>query len=154
MNTPSLTLRALATLPPELQKKIRAHRFDNQDDLIGQVVLELLEAGLDVAAVTNSGARLGQLGQVFDRARSAVRRFTQDPAHWSAGHGLDDEIDPADVMAARTARRGGVRREAVLETAKREGITERAAQMRLKKTIERARWGDLFAGDENDGEDE
>lgn len=153
----SLTLRALMALPQPLQQKVRAHRFDERDDLIGQVALELLEAGLDVAAVTNSTARLGQLGQVFNKARAAVRRFSQDPAHYSSryGYGLEEEIDPDEVTAARTRRRGVERREIVLETARRAGITERAAQLRVKKTLARATAnGDLFSGCENGGEEE
>lgn len=135
----ALTTRALAFLPVELQQKIKTHQHDERDDLIGQVAVELLEA--------QAG---DSLDQIFKRARSAIRRFTQDPAHWSAGFGLD-EIDPASVTAARTSRRGAERRETVLVLTAREGITERAAQMRVKKMIERLQTsGDLFSDNEND----
>lgn len=132
----ALTIRTLATFPPELQARCRAHRFmDELDDLVQACAVELLQA--------HAG---DTLAQIFSRARSACRRFTQDLAHYSRE--IDAELDAAPDDEPSPGG-GGRRREITREVAARQGVTRRRAQMLVAEQIERARQGDLFAGDES-----
>lgn len=133
----ALTIRTLATFPPELQARCRAHRFmDELDDLVQACAVELLQA--------HAG---DTLAQIFSRARSACRRFTQDLAHYSR-----ELEDAADDGGDEPSPGGGRRREITRRVAEQQGVTRRRAQMLVAAQIERARQGDLFSGDDGRGE--
>lgn len=126
MNT--LTLRTMRTFPDELQHRVRAHRFDDIDELVQQVALSLLEASRD-----------DTMRAIFNRARSVARRFTQDPAHY--GNSIDAVSGgPADYDDGRRGSRKRLR--AQVEADLR--LTKRTAQRTIKRQIERAKQGDLF----------
>lgn len=131
----ALTMRALATFPDGLREEIRSHAFaDELDDLVQQAALALLEAG-------------GAAGDVFRKARSATRRFTQNPAYY--GVGIDDlalAVPDADDEPTPTPTRRQVRKQIEADL----GISTRAAQRALKKQLARVREnGDLFVADES-----
>lgn len=130
----ALTARTLCTLPAELQTQIRAHRFgDDLDELVQAAALALLEA--------HSG---DTLAAIFKRARSAARRFTQDLAHHSAG--LDDV---GDVAAGRYEPTPLRRQDITREIVQQHGVTPRRARQIVAAQLERAKQGDLFAGNES-----
>lgn len=130
----ALSHRVVATLSKTLQALIAAHRYDDLDELVQQVALARLEA----EAGDSDDA-------IFSRARSAVRRQTQDVAHWSVGHLDGFDIATDDVIAARTARRGSERADLVREVAQLRKVTRRRAQQLVKTQLERVVQGDLFA---------
>lgn len=134
MNT--LTLRTLLTFPAELQHRVRAHRLDNIDELVQQVALALLEASRD-----------DTMRAIFNRARSACRRFTQDLAHY--GRSLDGVANADTHTPAGAKKKRGIAREVSADF--RVGVA-RARQI-VRAQIERARMGDLFADDGSDGSD-
>lgn len=132
MNVNALTLRTLATFPPELQTRCRAHIYDDFDELVQQVALALLEARRD-----------DTLRAIFNRARSAVRRYTQNPAHY----GRDIDGIAEDVAADYTPAGGKKQREIAREISADHGVTTRRARQIIAAQVERAKQGDLFAGD-------
>lgn len=136
----ALTLRTLRTFPQELQARCRAHRFmDELDDLVQACAVELLQA-----------KRTDTLAQIFNRARSACRRFTQDLAHYSRE--LDAELDAAPGNDGEPSPGGGGRRrEITRRVAEQQGVTRRRAQQLVAAQVKRARQGDLFSGEGNDG---
>lgn len=133
----ALTLRTLSTFPNELQHRIRAHaaRFGDLDELVQQVALSLLEASRD-----------DTMRAIFNRARSACRRFTQDLAHYNRA------LDAVAGLAAADAdddqpRRGLKRRDITRDMAETFRVTQRRAGQIVDKQLKRAAQGDLFAGD-------
>jgi hypothetical protein len=131
----SLTYRALAALPPALQalarQHIEHHPSDDINDLIGELALALLE----LADAATDAQR------IYNRARSRLRRQTQDPAHYSAQldierHDIEQDDEPTPIRRADIVR----------EIAARQRVTLRRAQQLVRRQIERAAQGDLFAG--------
>lgn len=130
----ALTARALAALPADLQTQARqhcrTHVGDRLDDLISELWLSLAVARpSDTQEI------------IFKRARSATRRFTQDISHFSRALDEDEAIENQNHCESETFNRADITR----EIADQEQITKRAAQYRIKKQIERAKHGDLFA---------
>lgn len=135
----ALTARTLGTLPAELQQQIRAHRFDDLDELVQAAALALLEA-----------KRGDTLAQIFNRARSNVRRFSQDVAHHSRP--LDGVAEIADGGGDEPSPLR--RRDIAREIAREHGVTARRARQIVAEQIARAKTNrDLFADDGNDGDD-
>lgn len=132
----ALTFRTLNTFPLEIQALIRAHAYEDIDELVQACAVELLKARRgDETDLT-----------IFKRARSAVRRLSQDPACYAIG--IDDYaevISAADTQAAVTARRGSERAGLVREVARLHKVSRRRAQQLLRRQVERAACGDLFA---------
>lgn len=133
MNT--LTFRTLSTFPPELQAQVRAHRFDDLDELVQQCAISLL-----TASATDT------LGDIFDRARSATRRITQDPAFW----GRDVDID-ADAPVKKEEKIK--KKQVVQQVAADHRVSDRRARQIVAEQLERAGQGDLFMCVENDDEE-
>lgn len=133
MNT--LAVRTLLTFPADLQHRIRAHaaRHGDGDDLVQDVAEALLEA--------KSG---DTIRTIFNRARSANRRFTQDLAHY--GRALDAVADLAAGADDQT-RRGLKRREIARDLAETFGVTMQRAGQIVDEQLKRAEQGDLFADD-------
>lgn len=133
----SLSHRVLATFPPSLQAQIRAQAergFDDIDDLVQDAALHLLA------------------GAGFGSARSAGRRYTQDPAYY--GRSLDGI---ADTLAAESAQptRARKKREIAREITADFRVGKRRARQIVAAQLERAKQGDLFVHDEDeDGEDD
>jgi len=136
--TNALTFRALSALPAGLQELARQHverhPCDCIDDLIGELAVALAELRGAAAEV------------IYNRARSRLRRATQDPAHHSAPldierHDVEQQDDEAEPSAAR-------RRDIVREIAQQRRVSVRRAQQLVKSQIERAMQGDLFIADE------
>ncbi len=127
----ALTLRTLATFPAELQTWIRAHaaRFGDIDELVQQVAVVLLEASRDDTIRT-----------IFNRARSACRRFTQDLAHY--GRGLDGVAD----THTHAPDGGKKKREIARSISADYGVTTRRARQIIAAQVKRAQQGDLFGG--------
>jgi hypothetical protein len=132
----ALTWRALAALPPSLQElawqHVMAHPSDDIDDVISEVAVASLELGLAADAAL-----------VFNRARSRMRRASQDPAHYAVGIDIerhDVEIEGDDEPSA--LRRADI----VREIAQQRRVTQRRAQQLVKQQLARASQGDLFAG--------
>lgn len=136
----ALTLRTMSTFPDELQHRIRAHAYDDFDELVQQVALALLEAGRD-----------DTMRAIFNRARSACRRFTQDIAHY--GRDIEGIADVADTPT-HTPDGGKKQREIAREIATDHGVTARRARQIIAAQLRRARQGDLFAGGGSDGSDD
>jgi hypothetical protein len=135
----ALTARTLATFPPELQAYIRTHSHDDVEELVQQVALALLEARRD-----------DTMRSIFNRARSAVRRFTQNPAHYGRGRGIDGIADVAADDKDTPPRGGKKRRELTREIAADRGVTSRRARQIVAAQVKRAKQGDLFADDGSD----
>lgn len=131
MNT--LTLRTMLTFPPELQHSVRAHRFDDIDELVQQVALSLLEASRD-----------DTMRAIFNRARSVARRFTQDLAHHSRS--LESVADVAADGGDDGAPRARKRRKIAREVSADFGVTTRRARQIIAAQVKRAQQGDLFGG--------
>lgn len=131
----ALTFRTLGTLPAELQSQIRAHHFDDLDEIVQAAALALLEA------------RAGDtMSKIFSRARSATRRFTQDLAHHSTG--IDAVAESA--VAGRQEQTPMCRRDITREVAQQYGVTPRRARQIVAEQIERTKINrDLFVDDEN-----
>lgn len=136
----ALTARTLATFPVELQACIRSHHcshhYDDIEELVQQVALSLLEARRD-----------DTMRAIFNRARSAVRRFTQNPAHY--GRDIDGFAGVADDDKDPTPPRGKKRRELAREIAADHGVSTRRARQIVAEQVRRAKQGDLFAGYES-----
>lgn len=133
----ALTARTLATFPAEIQAQILSHRFDDLDELVQAAALALLEA--------RSG---DTMSQIFKRARSAARRFTQDLAHHSRPLDAVAEVAVADRQEPTPTRRRDITREIV----QAHGVTPRRARQIVAGQIERARMnGDLFGDDDGSG---
>lgn len=136
----ALTARIFATFPPELQSQVRSHRFDDIDEVVQAVALALFEARGKTT-----------MYQIFKRARSNVRRFSQDLARHSAGLDAVAEIAVADQQDPTPLRRRDITREIVQQ----HGVTPRRARQIVAGQIERAKInGDLFLDDENDDDGE
>lgn len=128
----ALTARTLSTFPPELQSYIRSHHYDDIEELVQQVALALLEARRD-----------DTMRSIFNRARSAVRRYTQNPAHY--GRDIDGFADVADDNdPTNPPRGGGKKRDLAREIAADHGVTTHRARQIIAKQMERAKQGDLF----------
>lgn len=134
----SLHHQALATFPAPLAGLIRAHKYaDEIADLAQEAALAMLAAPGASAAT------------IYKRARSAVRRYTQNPAHYAAGGDTLDALSDGDTLDAaadvpRTRRQ--IRRQIEADL----GLSTRDAQRLLKKQLERMQEnGDLFAHDES-----
>lgn len=138
----ALTLRTLSTFPTEHQSQVRAHRFDDINELVQQVALALLEANSD-----------DTIRAIFNRARSATRRFRQNLAHYCRSLDAVENIAAGDVTETAAAR---TRRLTTREITADFGVTTRRGRQIVAAQIERARMGDLFAdyGHDDDGEDE
>lgn len=130
----ALTFSVLATFPLDLQHDIRAHAYDDLDELVQQCAISLL-----TASATDT------LGEIFARARSATRRVTQDPAFW--GRDVDIDAD-APVTIKKTIKKKTV----VQQVAADQGVSDRRARQIVAEQLERAGQGDLFF--EIDGDDE
>lgn len=130
----ALTARTLSTFPAELQSHVRAHRFDDLDELVQQVALALLEA--------KSG---DTLAKIFNRARSATRRITQDPAFW----GRDVDIDAAAPIKKEEKIK---KKQVVQQVAADQGVSDRRARQIVAEQLERAKQGDLFSFSDDESE--
>jgi hypothetical protein len=134
--TEALTYRALAALPSGLQTLARAHArqhpADDLDDLIGELALALAELA----------DRATDPARVYNRARSRLRRQTQDPAHYAIG--IDDEHHDTAQDDEPSALR---RRDVVREIAAQQRVTMRRAQQIIKQQLARAAQGDLFVAE-------
>jgi hypothetical protein len=134
--TNALTYRALAALPAALQalakQHVEAHPSDGIDDVISEVAVACLELGLAADAE-----------RVFARARSRLRRASQDPAHYSVG------IDPERHDTAQDDEPTALRHaDFVREIAQRQRVSLRRAQQLVKQQVERAQIiGDLFVAE-------
>lgn len=133
----ALTIRTLATFPPELQAYIRSHSYDDTEELVQQVALSLLDARRDDTMRT-----------IFNRARSAVRRFTQNAAHYGAS--LDSVADVAAGNEQTTERK---KRRIARELAADFGVTTRRARQIVAAQVKRARQGDLFSFSDDGSDD-
>ncbi|MHB1062835.1 MAG: hypothetical protein ACYC0G_13120 [Thiobacillus sp.] len=131
----ALTLRTLSTFPPELQSQVRAHRFDDIDELVQQVALALLEARRDDTIRT-----------IFNRGRSACRRFTQDLAHYCRALDAVAGLAAADADADGQ-RRGLKRRDITRDIAETFRVTPQRAGQIVDEQLRRAAQGDFFADD-------
>jgi len=101
------------------------------------LVGELAIAAIEFADAAADPAR------IYSRARSRLRRATQDPAHYSAPLDIERHDAIADDDAEPTpARRAGI----VREIAQRQRVTLRRAQQIVRRAVDRAMQGDLFAG--------
>jgi hypothetical protein len=134
----SLTYRALAALPSGLQtlakQHVAAHPADDINDLIG----ELAVAALEIVDAATDPAR------IYSRARSRVRRQTQDPARYSvtlddAYHDIERDDEPSLIRRADIVR----------DVQQRQRVTMRRAQQIVRRQIARVAQGDLFIGDES-----
>jgi hypothetical protein len=127
----SLTYRALSALPPALQTLARQHVMAHPSDDIDDVISEVAVAALEIEGADAE--------RIFARARSRLRRATQDVAHYAAG--IDDahhDIERDDPSLIRRA-------DIVREVAARQHVTARRAQQIVKSQIARAQIiGDLF----------
>lgn len=143
MNT--LTLRTMRTFPDELQHMIRAHRFGDIDELVQQVAVAILEARRD-----------DTMRQIFNRARSANRRFTQDLSHYAICMDSVAELAAADATADAgddRPRRGLRRRDIARDIAETFRVTPQRAGQIVDEQLKRATQGDLFAGDGSGDDD-
>jgi hypothetical protein len=131
----SLTFRALSSLPPALQALARQHVAAHPCDDLSELVSELAIAALELADRSTDAAH------IYSRARSRLRRATQDPAHYSAPlddahHDIEQDDEPTPTRRADIVR----------EIAQQRRVTTRRAQQIVRRQIERAGMGDLFAG--------
>ena len=133
MSSSSLTFRALAALPPALQTLARAHVAAHPSDDINDLISELAISALEFADRATDPAR------IYSRARSRLRRQTQDPAHYAAGIDIERHDAPQDDEPSLIRRQDIVR-----EIAQRQRVSLRRAQQLVKQQIERAAQGDLF----------
>lgn len=138
-----LHFRALAALPAPLAALCRAHAYvDELQELVQEAALALLAAPGDSAQ------------RIYNRARSRVRRYKQNPAYYASNSttSLDDLAAPEadnDELPALTRKQIRAQIQADL------GLNTRDAQRLLKKQLKRMREnGDLFAESGNDGEGE
>jgi gamma-glutamyl:cysteine ligase YbdK (ATP-grasp superfamily) len=127
----SLTYRALAALPPALQALARQHVQLHPTDDIGELVSEIALALLELAERSTDA-------RIYSRARSRMRRATQDVAHYSAP--LEHDIEQQDDEPSLIRRADIVR-----EVQQRQHVTRRRAQQIVRRAVERAMQGDLFA---------
>jgi hypothetical protein len=135
--TNGLTFRALGALPAPLQTLARAHARQHPSDSLDDLISELSLAALELADRTTDAAC------IYNRARSRLRRATQDPAHYVVGIDIerhDVEIEQDDEPSS--PRRADITR----EVAQRQRVSLRRAQQLVRRQVERARLGDLFAG--------
>jgi len=127
--TMSLIRRALACLPQPLQDAITSHPHrDEICDLVSEVWLALAEA------------RPGEpVEWAYSRARARVRRWTQDPTHYS--YSIDAANDVADgyVILYR-----GRPRALSAELADAAGISRRTAQLHLQRARAAAAAGQMM----------
>jgi ABC-type transporter Mla subunit MlaD len=135
MSSSSLAFRALAALSPALQQMARRHVAAHPADDLSELVSELAIAALELADRSTDTER------VFARARSRLRRASQDPSHYSAQ--LDDERHDTIADDEPTPTR---RADITREIAQRQHVTLRRAQQLVRAQIERAMQGDLFVG--------
>jgi hypothetical protein len=129
----SLTFRALAALPLPLQALARQHVAAHPSDDLNDIISELAIAAIEIADRATDPAH------IYNRARSRMRRQTQDPAHYSTQ--LDIERHDAEQDDEPSLIR---RQDIVREIAQRQRVTLRRAQQLVKQQIERAAHGDLF----------
>lgn len=125
----SLTHKALATLPPELQKLVKQHNkqfsVDGLDDLISEAFIALAKSDAS-----------DTWAQVFGRARSNMRRFECGRI---VPPGVLDDDEPTPLR----------RRDITTEVAARLNVSRRRAQQIIKKALEDAQAGgngDMFFG--------
>jgi len=135
--TSALTFRALSALPPVLQEMARQHARQHPADELGELVSEI------AAALLELDDKAADPALVFSRARSRLRRATQDPAHYSvtlgdAHHDIERDAEPTPARRADIVR----------EIAQQRRVSVRRAQQLVKSQIERAMQGDLFIADE------
>jgi hypothetical protein len=129
----SLTYRALAALPLPLQALARQHVAAHPSDDLSELVSEIALAALELADAATDAQR------IYSRARSRLRRHTQDVAHYAAG--IDDahhDIERDDEQCGLT------RADIVREIAQRQRVTLRRGQQIVRRAVERASQGDLF----------
>lgn len=154
----SIEQQALAALPPELAGLIKRHcrvYSDSMSELVSESWLQLHRAGGKAT-----------FAEVFGKARSAIRRQTQDPAHHAIGMICEPENDDLEqeeeeerggakrdgeqeqcvALAQPRARRGSERRAAAEQVAVAHGVSLRRGQQLVKKQLRRASQGDLFGG--------
>jgi hypothetical protein len=136
MSTASLSYRALAALPQPLQQLAWQHVQLHRADQLGELVSELAIAAIELA---DADAQ-----QIFNRARSRLRRQTQDIAYYAAA--LDVERQDVAEDEEDEGEKPHFREEIVREIAQRHRVTLRRAQQIVRRQIERARAGDLFLG--------
>jgi hypothetical protein len=129
--TSALTFRTLASLPPELQALPRADVQEHPCDDLSELEL----AALEITDAATDARR------IYNRARSRLRRHTQDPAHYAIGivferHDIEKSAEQGSLRYADFVR----------EAARQQHVTLRRAQQLVKQQLARAMQGDLFAG--------
>jgi hypothetical protein len=137
----ALTFRALAALPQPLQAMARAHVQQHPCDDLGELISELALAALELTDRSTDAAH-----NIYARARSRLRRATQDVAHYSVTLDIerhDTAADDADDEPSLIRRQ-----DIVLDVQQRKRVTLRRAQQLVRRQIERAAQGDLFIADE------
>jgi hypothetical protein len=101
--TTALTYRALAALPPALQAMARQHVQHRPTDDLSELVSELALALLELAERSTDPAR------IYSRARSRLRRATQDVAHYSVPldtehHDIERDDEQSGITRADIVR--------------------------------------------------
>jgi hypothetical protein len=130
-----LTFRALAALPLPLQQLARQHVQHHPADDINDLIGELAVAAIELADAATDAAH------IYSRARSRLRRATQDVAHYAVGidperHDIEQDDEPSALRHADIVR----------EIAQQQRVTKRRAQQIVRRAVERAQIiGDLFA---------
>lgn len=134
--TAALHFRALDALPEPLAALCRAHPFPHE---LGELVQEAALAMLEQPGATAQ--------QIYKRARSRLRRYTQNPAYYGTSYSIDDLAAPepgGDEPPTPTRKQIRAQIQSDL------GVSTRDAQRMLKKQLERMREnGDLFVADES-----
>jgi hypothetical protein len=132
--TNALTFRALAALPPPLQTLARQHIAAHPCDDLSELISELAIAAIELADAATDARH------IYNRARSRLRRQTQDPAHYAT------VIDDAHHDIERDDEQSALRRaDIVREIARQRGISLRRAQQIVSRQLARAAQGDLFS---------
>lgn len=139
-NRPSPAAQALLALPPRLQVLIKQHPYAvDRDELVQNVWAALLDAQL---AADGDNSCVDHM-QVFNRARSATRRYGQDYAHYATSI---DDVAETELLAEEQEEAPVRRGEYVRQIAKECGISVRRAQQLVNEQLAQIRAGDdLFA---------
>lgn len=137
---PSPATQALLALPPGLQVLIKQHPYNtDQEELVQNVWAALLDAQL----ATDGDNSAVDCQAVFNRARSATRRYGQDYAHYATS--LDD-VAETELLADEHENSPLLREEYIRMIAKEFGVTVRRAQQMAKAQLASIASGnDLFA---------
>lgn len=118
----ALTARALALLPAPLQSFCKTDsKYNDIAELVSECHAQLLAADADTDLLT-----------IYQRARSACRRYTQDLSHYSRKFSSIEHSVAAPEPAEPTPDR---RRDYVRRIAEERGVTLRRAQQIVKQML-------------------